>query len=299
MAARFWQLLKGTCLEWWKDNTFRMSAALAFYMTFSLAPLLVIAISVAGIFFDQESARRQVAAEIGTLAGNEAEEAVQDITTKAQFAAEGPWALIIGAATLLLGSTVVFAELQSALNQIWDVKVDAHKGGIWKIVRDRLLSFGLVLAVAFLLLVSLVINTGLSAAEKYLADHVAHSFWIWRIASLATSTLVIALLFALIYRFLPDARVGWRDVAVGAIVTAVLFGLGKFLIGLYLGRMTLGSTYGIAGSFGVFLIWVYYSALICFFGAEFTQVYARLFGSRIRPSSHAVRKGDKPNDLPQ
>ena len=298
MLSGFWNLLKATALEWWNDNAFRLSAALAFYMIFSLSPLLLIAIAVAGLFFGQEQARTGIADEIGTLAGEEARAAVTEVSGRAEIAMGSPMAIAVGIVTLVIGSTVVFAELQNALNQVWDVKADPKRSGLWKLARDRLLSFGLVLAVAFLLLVSLVISTGLTAAHNYLTEHLPQVSWIWRVASFGVSILVVTLLFALIYRYLPDVAIQWRDVAIGALVTSVLFNLGKFLIGLYLGQMTISSTYGLAGSFGVFLIWVYYSALICFFGAEFTQVFARRHGKRIQPSRHAVRIGHKPNQAP-
>lgn len=295
IASQFGHLFKGTALQWWNDNTFRMSAALAFYTIFSLSPLLLIAIAVIGLFFGHEQARSAIAGEIGGLAGAEAEAAVQDIAKRAQFAAGSPTAILVGVGTLFIGSTVVFAELQNALNQIWDVKAAPGRSGIWKIIRDRLLSFGLALSVAFLLLVSLVVSTALAAIQNYFAGGVAQVSWVWQLANVGASIVVVGLLFALIYRYLPDVEIRWRDVAVGALVTSVLFNLGKFLIGLYLGRMAVGSTYGLAGSLGVFLIWVYYSGLICFFGAEFTQVFARRYGPGIKPSAHAVRLGHKPD----
>jgi membrane protein len=293
----FWGLLKATAVEWWNDNTFRMAAALSFYMIFSLSPLLVIAIGAAGLLFGEEQARERIADEIGRLIGPQGGSAVERMTEQAEFAAGSPWAIAIGLGMLVLGSTVVFAELQAALNQIWDVQADSRRSGIWKIVRDRLLSFGLVLAVALLLLVSLLISTALAAAEARLTRWVPEAAGTWQWANQIAFVFITAALFALIYRYLPDARIRWRDVAVGAVVTSVLFNSGKYLIGLYLGQTAGTSAYGAAGSFAVFLIWMYYSSLICFFGAEFTQVYSRRYGARIRPSSHAVRVGEKADEI--
>ena len=297
LLRAFWDLLKATVVEWWSDNTFRMAAALSFYMIFSLSPLLVIAIGAAGLLFGEEQARERVAEEIGRLIGSHGGAAVERMTQQAEFGASSPWAIAMGVTALVLGSTVVFAELQSALNQIWDVQADSRRSGIWKIVRDRLLSFGLVLAVAFLLLVSLMISTALAAAEARLTRWIPHAAGTWQWANQLAFVLIAAALFALIYRYLPDARIRWRDVAVGAAVTSVLFNSGKYLIGLYPGQTAGTSTYGAVGSFAVFLIWMYYSSLICFFGAEFTQVYSRRYGAQIRPSSHAVRVGEKPDEV--
>lgn len=289
----FWEMLKATFREWWNDNTFRMSAALAFYMIFSLSPLLVIAIATVGLFVGPEQAQARIAAEIGTLAGHEAEVAVREVGEKTELITGSPLAMLAGIGALFVGSTVVFAELQSALNQIWDVEAHPEKSGLWKLLRDRVLSFGLVLAVAFLLLVSLLISTGLSVAQSYLVLESPVMAVMWQTVNMVVAVFIVGVLFALIYRFLPDVKIHWLDVAVGAAVTSVLFNAGKYLIGVYLGRMAIGSTYGTAGAVGVFLIWVYYSALICFFGAEFTQVYTRRYGSGIRPTSLAVRTGHK------
>lgn len=297
LTSAFGGLLKASAVEWWNDNTFRMSAALAFYMIFSLSPLLVIAVGAAGLIFGETQARERISAELGRLIGPQGGDAVEQAIEQAQFSTGSPWAVTVGIITLVIGSTVVFAELQAALNQIWDVKVVPKRFGIWKVVRDRLLSFGLVLVVSLLLLVSLLISALLAAAEARLADWVPHAATAWQWANQSAFIVIGAVLFALIYRYLPDVRIGWRDVAVGAAVTSVLFNVGKYLIGLYLGQTAGASTYGAAGSLAVFLIWMYYSALICFFGAEFTQVFARMYGSRIRPSSQAVRVGDKPDEV--
>jgi membrane protein len=288
-------LLRITLREWWNDNTFRLAAALAFYTVFSLAPVVGIAILLAGIFFGPGHADEEIIGQIEALIGPQGGAAVRQITAGFEDT-QGTGALIVAFATLILGSTMIFAELQSALNQIWDVKPDP-KHRFWRsLLRSRTRSFALVLGTGFLLLVSLVLSAALSGAERYL--HRALDWpWLWRGLHLLTSLIVVTMLFAMIYRYLPDVFLRWSDVAVGAIVTAVLFTAGKYLIGIYLGQFAIGSMYGAAGSFAVLLIWVYYSALICFFGAEFTQVYARRYGSRIRPEPHAVRIGEKTDRL--
>jgi len=293
----FLELLKLSAVEWWNDNTFRLAASLAFYTIFSLAPVLIIAIAIAGLFFSQEHATQHIVREVSDLIGPQGGEAVRQVSVDIGKVGGGHKAALIGAITLLLGSTAVFAELQAALNHIWDVKADPHRGALASFVRERVLSFFIVLAVGFLLLVSLVISATLTAAREYIDERYAGLGGVWEAVHLFASFAIITMLFALIYRYLPDAEITWRDVAVGSVVTAVLFTGGKFLIGFYLGRAAVGSVYGTAGSFALLLIWVYYSALICFYGAEFTQVYARRLGSRIRPEEHAVRVGEKPDEV--
>lgn len=293
----FLELLKLAAIEWWNDNTFRLAASLAFYTIFSLAPVLIIAIFIAGMFFTQEQAADQIVREVEHLIGPQGGAAVRQLSLDVGKIGSNPRAAILGIVTLLIGSTVVFAELQSALNHIWDVKTDPSRGFLRSLVRERVLSFFIVLAVGFLLLVSLVISAALAGARDYIDHRYAGLGSVWWVAHLFVSFSIVTLLFALIYRYLPDVYITWKDVAVGAAVTALLFTVGKFLIGFYLGRMAFESAYGTAGSFAVLLIWIYYSALICFYGAEFTQVYARRFGSRIHPEEHAVRLGEKPDEV--
>jgi membrane protein len=208
-------------------------------------------------------------------------------------------AAILGVLTLVIGSTAVFGELQAALNQIWDVKVAPKHGVIGSLVRDRLLSFGVVIGIGFLLLVSLVLSAVVAAAQDWLAEGIPGLEWLWQFVNLALSFALTTVLFVLMYKVLPDVELAWRDVFVGAAMTAMLFGIGKFVIGLYLGRASVGSYYGAAGSFVVLLVWVYYSALVCFFGAEFTHVYAKRMGVGILPQEHAEREGNKPDPTPQ
>lgn len=288
-----WRLLKGTFVEWWNDNTFRLSASLAFYTIFSIAPVMVIAVGVASLFLTRESAVDSITAELQSLVGAQGAQAVRQVLESQSGFGQSVWAIGTGIVTFLLGASVVFAELQAALNQIWDVQAAPRRGVILKYLFDRLRSFGIALSVGFLLLVSLVLSAALSILQSYLNHWLPGVPMLWQMLNTITSFVLIALLFALIYRYLPDAVIAWRDVWIGASATAALFTLGKYAISLYLGQTATASAFGAAGSFAVLLIWIYYSALICFFGAEFTQVYARIYGSRIRPEEHAVRVGEK------
>ncbi len=299
MWRELWGLLKATAVEWWEDNVFRLAAALAFYTIFSIAPVLIIAIALVEYTFGSDRATQQIVNQIETLIGPEGGAAVEQVARGARQISGGPMAVAFSIVGLIVGATIVFSELQSALNHIWDVKSPPKRGFIWAIVRERMLSFATAIVVGFLLLVSLVISAVLAALQEYITEWMGGQAWIWRAANIGVSLALVAFLFALIYKFLPDARIRWRDVWIGAVVTAVLFTIGKFGIGLYLGQMAIGSTYGAAGSFVVLLVWVYYSALICFFGAEFTQVYARRYGQRIQPEAHAERRHEKSDAPPK
>lgn len=292
----FFGLLKATAIEWWNDNTFRLSASLAFYTVFSLAPMLLIAIWIAELVVENPS--EAIVAQFEQLIGANGARAVADVAAGFDRSRqESATAAIVGLVTLLIGSTVVFAELQAALNQIWDVQSDPKTSVIRSLLRVRVRSFAVVLGVGFLLLVSLVLSTAIAAAQAWVRDYYASVGWVWQGVNLLVTFVLVGALFAMIYKYLPDVKITWRDVAIGAAVTSLLFSIGKFLIGLYLGQAAPGSAYGAAGSFAVLLIWVYYSALISFFGAEFTQVYARRYGSKIHPEPHAIRVGDKPDEV--
>ncbi|HEX5041324.1 MAG TPA: YihY/virulence factor BrkB family protein [Candidatus Polarisedimenticolaceae bacterium] len=290
-----WQLLKNTAIEWWNDNTFRLAASLAFYTIFSLAPVLLIAVGIASLFLARENAVQQIVEQVRQLTGPEGAEVVRQVLDSASGIGKGAWAITIGSVTLFLGASAVFAELQAALNQVWDVKPEPRRGLILNLVLDRLRSFSIALAVGFLLLVSLVMSAALSGLQDYMTAWMPAVPWLWKGANLALSFLLITLLLGAIYKYLPDAVIEWRDVWVGAAATSVLFTGGKYLIGLYLGQTATGSAFGAAGSFAVLLLWIYYSALISFFGAEFTQVYARRHGRRIVAQAHARRAGNKPD----
>lgn len=282
-----WPLLKQTADEWNEDRAPQLGAALAFYTALSLAPLLVLLLRIAaGLFGDDELARLEIERQTQSLIGKEGAEAIQAIDS-ADDSKAGTAATILSLATLLFGASGVFRQLQVSLNTIWEVEPRPGRG-VWGFVRDRFLSFAMVMGVAFLLLVSLAISASLSFASGYLNRFLGDVQILNGILNAVVSTAVISVLFALMFKLLPDVKMAWKDVWLGAIVTAILFSLGKGAIGMYLGHSALSSSYGVAGSFVVLLVWVYYSAQILFFGAELTQVYANRYGSRIVPSENAV-----------
>jgi membrane protein len=289
-ASGFKDLVKETFAEWSRDKASRLAAALSYYTIFSVAPLLIIAIAVAGLVFGREAATRQLAAEVEGLLGPQGAEVIQGLLQNASKTGAGIVATAVGVGTLLLGASGAFAQLQDALNTIWEVKPKAGRG-VRGMLRDRFLSFSLVLAIGFLLLVSLVLSAALAAVGKYLAGILPVSSALMQGLNFALSFAVTTFLFALIFKVLPDVRIRWRDVWIGAAVTALLFSVGRFLIGLYLGRSSVSSAYGAAGSLVVLLVWIYYSAQILLLGAEFTQVYASKFGNGMTPKPNAERVG--------
>jgi membrane protein len=282
-----WGLLKETTGDWKEDKADRLAASLAFYTVLSLAPLVVIAVAVAGLVVGDEAARGQLSGQIAQLVGPQAAPAIEGILANARKPSAGVVSTVVGTAVLLVGASGVFGELQDSLNTIWEVQPKPGRG-LWGLVRDRFFSFTMVLGVGFLLLVSLVVSAGLSAAGDVLSTNLPGGDTLWRVVNVVVSFGVVTALFGLIYKVVPDVTVRWGDVWVGAAVTALLFTLGKVGIGLYLGKSTVASAYGAAASVVVITVWVYYSAQILFLGAEFTQVYARRFGSRIEPSKNAV-----------
>jgi membrane protein len=280
--------VKQTFAEWSEDKAPRLAAALAYYTVFALAPLLLIAIAVAGLFFGREAATHQIGEQISGLLGPTAGEAINSMVQAASAKqGSGIAASIIGIATLLFAASGVFGELQDSLDTIWEVQPKPGLG-IWGTIKKRFFSFGMVLGVGFLLLVSLVISAMLSAIGGFVAGDQFGQTLIWKTINFVISFGVTTVLFALIFKVLPDAEVQWGDVWIGALVTALLFTIGKAAIGWYLGRPGTTSAYGAAGSFVALLLWVYYSAQILFIGAEFTQVYAKAYGSQIEPDADAV-----------
>ena len=279
----FWALLKQVASSWLDDYGPSMGAALAYYTLFSLAPLLLIVISVAGLFFGQEAARGEIAAQLGLLMGDRSAIAVQDLLASVQQPAESTAATLVGLLLLLVAATTVFAELQDSLDRIWRVPAGVQTSGWLMLLRTRVLSFGMILAIGFLLVVSLVASAALEAIGQRWNLMLGG----WYPLAVATNAIVafalIAAMFALIYKVMPRVRVLWRDVWIGAVFTALLFTLGKSLIGLYIGRSGVSSAFGAAGSLVVVLLWVYYSAQIFLIGATFTWVYANTYGSRKPP----------------
>lgn len=285
-------LLKQTFAEWQEDKASRLAAALSYYTAFSLAPLLIIVIAIVALVFGQDAAQGEIVGQIQGLVGKEGAKAIETMIENSRKPAEGTIATIISVAILLFGATNVFNQLQESLNTIWEVAPKPGRG-VKGIIKDRVPSFAMVLGIGFLLLVSLVVSAGLTAVSNYLGHLVPNLSVVWRVVNFLFSFGVITLLFAMIYRVLPDAKIAWGDVWIGAAITSLLFTIGKSLIGLYLGNSSVGSTYGAAGSFVVLLLWVNYSAQILFFGAEFTQVYANKYGSRIVPSKNALPLTEK------
>jgi membrane protein len=289
-------LLKESFQDWKDDKASRLSAALAYYTIFSLAPMLLIILAVTSFFWSRDIVQGQILNQVEGLVGTDGRTFISDMLTTASSPAKGIFATIVGVVTLLFGALGVFNELHNALNTIWEVEEEEEQeqgfvGAIKKILFGRLLSFGMILGIGFLLLVSLVISAGLSAIQETMGNAIPLSEIFLQILNLIISIGVITVLFAFIFKFLPDAEIAWRDVWLGAFVTALLFSLGKFLIGLYLGNSTVGSSFGAAGSLVLLLLWIYYSAQILLFGAEFTQVYANKFGSRIVPEGEEAPAG--------
>ncbi len=279
-------LMKQTAIEWIDQDVPKLGAALAFYTLFAIAPLFVIVLAIAAIWFGEEAARRELFGQVSGLVGKEGAEAIQALVSAAHKTKTGAWATLIAVVTLFVGATGVFVQLQDALNSIWGVRRKPGRG-VRNFIKDRLLSFALIVGIGFLLMVSLVLSAGLSALGNYLVGLLPAQEAIWQAINFVLSFGVITLLFAMIFKVLPDVKIAWRDVWMGALLTALLFNLGKFLLGLYLGRSSVTSAYGAAGSLVVVLLWVYYSAQILFFGAKFTQIYSARHGPPPTPVSGA------------
>jgi membrane protein len=288
-ASRAVKLLKDTITEWNEDNVPLLAAALAYYTVFSLAPLLVIAIAIAGAFFGEEAARQEIAGQIQGMVGKDGAEAIQTMIQNAHRPdSGGTVATVLGVMTLLLGASGVFGQLQTALNTIWEVKPKPGQG-IKGFLQSRFLSFAMVLVIGFLLLVSLILSAVLAGVSRFFGNVIPGFAAVGETLNFVISFGVTTFLFAAIYKFLPDVKVPWKNLWIGAAATALLFTIGKFLIGLYLGNSGISSTYGAAGSLVVILVWIFYSAQILLIGAEFTQVYSKYKGVPIAPSKHAVR----------
>ena len=274
------KLVKAAASAWVADYAPSMGAALSYYSVFSMAPLLLVVISIAGLVFGEDAVRGEVFGQLQSLLGLEAAKAVEAILASvSDKPAEGVLSTIIGLAVLLFGATSVFGELQDALDRIWRAPVRDRSGGLWGLVRARLLSFGMVLGIAFLLMVSLVMGAAVSALDKWWSG----AFAGWEMLAQGLNLLIGFVLttgvFAMIYKIMPRVQVQWRDVWVGAIVTALLFTIGRLFIGTYIGKSDVASAFGAAGSLIVVFVWVYYSAQVFLIGAEFTWVYAKTFGS--------------------
>lgn len=297
-----WGLFQETFNEWQNDKVSRLAAALAYYTIFSIAPLLIIVIAIAGAVFGEAAATNAIFNQLQGLIGSEGATVIQNAIENANQPQAGTIASVISIAVLLLGATGLFVELQDALNTIWEVQPKPGRA-MKNMVRQRFLSFAMILGVGFLLLVSLVISTVLQAVTNYFNHLLPGVDFIWQIVNFILGFAITTVLFGLIFKVLPDVKITWKDVLIGAVITSLLFSVGRYALGTYLGNSTFGSTYGAAGSIVVILVWVYYNAQILFFGAEFTQVYAQRYGSRIVPSDYAIpltegdrlQQGLKPN----
>jgi membrane protein len=279
---------KAALKKWYDKDPFRESAVIAYYSIFSLPGLLVVIITVAGFIFGRDAVNNNVARQITNTLGADTAEQIQNMIIKASVSNNSVWATIIGVVTILIGATGVFAQFQKSLNNIWEVKTDPAKSGIWSIIRVRLFSFGMIVSIAFILIVSLVISALIAAFGNWLTGHFSDSFVILiQAVNIIISLNILAVLFALMFKIFPDAKIKWRHVWIGAYVTAFLFEIGKYGLGLYFGKANPASGYGTAGSVILILLWVSYSSMIVFYGAEFTHAYATMFSGKVPPTEIA------------
>lgn len=288
ILSKTWYLLRTTFLEFNDDNAIKLSAALSYYTIFALPPLLIIIITICGFFFGEEAVTGELYGQINRLVGNDAAIQIQDAIKNVQLSDSNFFVTIFGVVMLLIGASGVFAEIQSSINFIWGLRAKPNKG-LKKFIQNRIMSFSMIVSVGFLMLVSLMLNAVLDVLNArlklYLADSTVYLFYVINLIIVLGS---ITLLFAIIFRTLPDGIIKWKDAFIGAGCTAVLFMIGKFAIGFYLGNSTIASVYGAAGSVIIILVWVYYSAIILYFGAEFTKVYAKTYGGKIAPNGYSV-----------
>ena len=270
------------------DKVTKLSASLAYYTVFSMAPLLIVIISLCSLLLGREAVEGKIYGQLAGFVGSDTAKSLQDIIKNASIAGKGKLAVIIGAITLLVGATTVFAEIQDSINMIWGLKPKPKKGWL-KLIQNRFLSFSVIASLGFLLLVSLGVTTLIDGFSKRLQGYFPQvTIVVFYIVNLAITLAVITLIFGVIFKVLPDAKIKWKDILAGAIATALLFMLGKFGISFYISKSNVGSTYGAAGSLVVLLLWIYYSSIILYFGAEFTKAYAVKYGSEIHPNDYAV-----------
>ena len=287
-AKGLWQALKLSFKGFSDDKVMKLSASLAYYTVFSLGPLLIVLIYIAGIFLGQEAAQNEIYNQVQGFIGHDGAVQLQEIIKNAALDDKGGVALIIGIIVLLIGATTIFGEVQDSINSIWGLKA-SPKAGLLKLVLTRLLSFGMIASLGFLLLVSMAAT----AVVESIGDRLQASFpdvtvVVFYIINLILTLVVTTILFAIIFKFLPDAHIKWKHVWIGAIATSIFFLIGKFAISLYISKSEIGTTYGAAGSLVIILVWIYYSAIILYLGAEFTKAYMLKFGTRIRPNEYAI-----------
>ena len=285
------KLFKAAFKKWWAKDPFKESAVIAYYAIFSMPGLLVVIITIAGYFFGADAVNNRLASQISSTMGADTAKQVQDIVKIASESKNSIWAAILGVITILVGATGVFAQFQKSLNIIWEVKADESKSGIWSLIRVRIFSFGLLIAIAFIMMASFMATTLLIAMGDWLSSRFSDSLLvIIQVINFIVSRLIIAVLFALMFKFFPDAKVKWNHVWRGSIVTTILFLLGMYGLSLYFGKANPGSGYGAAGSIILILLWVSYSSMIVFYGAEFTHAYAVQQDGYIPPDKNAVKQ---------
>jgi membrane protein len=283
-----YSILRKALVEWWLKDPFRESAIIAYYAIFALPGLLVVILVSAGYFFGRDAVNNHITAQFTSTMGADTALQVQNIIVQASEAKNSVVATIIGVIIMIAGATAVFAQFQKSLNTIWEVKIDDSKYGIWSFVRIRLFSFGLIITIAFLLIVSLVVSALLSAFGNWLSGHFSETFFVMlQVVNFVLSFIILTVLFALMFKFLPDAKIKMKHVWIGSIVTAFMFDIGKFALGLYFGKLNPGDGYGAAGSIILIMLWVSYSSMIVFFGAEFTRAYANFISGRVAPTDIA------------
>jgi membrane protein len=289
----YFTILKAAFTGFMDDMALKFSASLAYYTVFSLAPLLLLLISLAGVFLSRDVIQTKVFSEINGIVGNDAAKQIQDMINNLEMTGKSTISVIIGVVTLIIGATTVFGEIQQSINIIWQVKPKPKKGWL-KIIKDRLLSGSMIVTLGFLLLVSLVLNGALDAVSDRLKNFLPDvTVTLFSIVSYIISFIVISTLFAVIFKVLPDAKISWKDVRSGAIFTAILFMIGRLIIGVYIEKTAASSAYGAAGSLIVIMLWIYYTAAILYFGAEFTRAYVDFNGKRIEPADYAVHVEQK------
>ncbi len=286
---KIWRLLKTTFINWFNRDPFREGAIIAYYSIFALPGLLVVIITIAGSFFGADVVSGHLHNQITEAMGRETADQVQGLLVMALKSKDSMMATIVGLATILIGATAVFAQLQQSLNTIWEVKASPSKSGIWTFIKVRLFSFGLIISIAFLLLISLVLSSLISSLGLWIEQFWSQSSWVlFETLNLFLSLGIIALLFAVMFKILPDAKVKWRSVWIGGFLTSLLFVIGKTALGLYFGKANPGSGYGVAGSVILILLWASYSSMIVYLGAEFTKVYSDYYFGEVAPSETAI-----------
>lgn len=288
LFSKSWYLLKNSALEFSDDNAIKLSASLSYYTIFAIPPLMIIIITLCGFFFGKEAVTGQLYGQINGMVGNDAAIQIQNAIKNVELSNSNVFAAVFGGIMLLIGASGVFAEIQSSINFIWGLRAKPNKG-LKKFIQNRLMSFSMIVSVGFLLLVSLLVNSVMDILSAKLRSYFPEgTVYLFYILNLLLVFSIITLLFTIIFRTLPDGKIRWKDAFIGSSFTAILFMIGKFAIGFYLGSSAVATVYGAAGSIIIILVWVYYSAIILYFGAEFTKVYAKAFGGSIRPNEYSV-----------